>query len=139
MTLLECRMFIRYFVQLALYPNPSRADAAIVTTRQFRASDRGRLSMSCDSSSQPSAESFFRLLIFGSFLRGSILRIYGVTHTLPGATRSAFGTSVISRILCQPAFFGGLARNVSRYWCASRFPASSRNGAKDTGGPVNPM
>jgi len=32
-----------------------------------------------------------------------------------------------------------LRQKREQYWCASRFPTSSRNGVNDTGGPVNPM
>src|SRR6266478_7792775 len=71
--------------------------------------------------------------------KGYSPRVSTATHTFLGATRSVFRTSVISRIRCHPALFCGFARKVSRYWCASRFATSSRNGVNDTGGPVNPM
>src|SRR5215471_2617504 len=54
-----------------------------------------------------------------AIVTGSALR-YGETHTLPAETKSTFCTSVRSRIGAHPAFFGGLARNSSRYWFPNR-------------------
>src|ERR1700731_465693 len=52
------------------------------------------------------------------------------TKTFVAATNSTFVTSVLTRTLCSPGFFSGLARNASRYWWFRRRLKSWRYGAK---------